>query len=281
MFGVSPVFRLLKSPIDKHLPFLAHLYRLFREEVGYRQMKPIIRPEGFRFVSPRSMQTGEFESTEIEIIKEKLGQADLLVDIGANVGLYTCIARSLGKHVIAIEPHAQNLRLLYRNLEENGWHDVEVWPIGVGDASGTVTMYGGGTGASIIRGWAGIPESWKQTIAVHTLDNLVGARFPDKRIVIKVDVEGGEYAVLQGALNTIKRTIKPTWLVEITLTLHHPDVNRRFMQSFDIFWSNGYEARTGDEARRLVTRSDVERWVNNGKCDFGTHNWLFATPGRL
>lgn len=279
MLGISSVFRSLKSPIDRHFPFLAHLYRLFREEVAYRRMRPVIRSEGFRFVSPGSMQTGEFESTEIEIIKEKLEQADLLIDVGANVGLYTCIARSLGKHVIAIEPHPQNLRLLYRNLEENGWHDVEVWPVGVGGNPGAVTMYGGGTGASVIKGWAGIPESWKQTIAVHTLDHIVGARFLDKRIVIKVDVEGGEYAVLQGGINTIQRTIKPTWLVEITLTLHHPNVNHRFMQSFDVFWRNGYEARTGDETRRLVTRPDVERWVNNGKCDFGTHNWLFCSPG--
>ena len=180
------------------------------------------------------------------------------------------------KHVVAIEPHSDNLRLLYRNLEANGWEDVEVWPIGVAESSRVITLYGGGTGASVIKGWADIHESWKQRIPVHTLDQILGSRFSDKRIVIKVDVEGAEYGVLQGALKTLTRLPKPVWLMEITLTLHHPEVNRRFLETFDFFWQNGYEARTGDGVQQLVTKSDVERWAQDGVCGFGTHNWLFV-----
>jgi FkbM family methyltransferase len=266
----------LKAVIERHNPHVARLYRMVRDEIHYQRLTPVITPDGFRFVGDSTMQMGSFEPDETEIIKSRLENADILVDIGANAGLYTCLARNLGKHVIAIEPHPQNLRLLYRNLEENGWQDVEVWPIGLAASPTVITLYGGNTGASVVKGWADIPDSWKQTIAVHTLDHILGSRFVGKRIVIKVDVEGAEYGVLQGALNTLKRLPKPIWLMEITLTLNHPGMNQKFLQTFDAFWENGYEVRTGDHKLELVTRSDVKRWVSAGVCDFGTHNWLFV-----
>ena len=271
------LFNRMKAEIESRNPLAARLYRMIRDEVRYQRLAPAITPEGFKFVGDETMQTGNFEPEEMSIIKRCLEDADVLVDIGANTGLYTCLARSMSKHAIAVEPHPENLRLLYRNLEENGWEDVEVWPIGLSESSRVLTLYGGNTGASVVKGWADIPETWKQRIAVHTLDQILDHRFADKRIVVKVDVEGAEYSVLQGALNTLKRLPKPAWLMEITLTLHHPEVNRQFLKTFDIFWQNGYEARTGDCVQQLVTRSDVERWAQHGVCDFGTHNWLFVS----
>lgn len=272
----ASTFSRLKAAIESHSPLAARLYRMIRDEIHYQRLAPAITPEGFKFIGDEAMQTGNFEPDEMRIIKHYLEDADILVDIGANTGLYSCLARSMNKQAIAIEPHPENLRLLYRNFEENGWEDVEVWPIGVAESSRVLTLYGGNTGASVVKGWADIPESWKQRISVHTLDQILGSRFPDKQIVIKVDVEGAEFGVLQGALNTLKRLPKPVWLMEITLTLHHPEVNRHFLQTFDAFWKNGYEARTGDGAHQLVKRPDVERWVQHGVCDFGTHNWLFV-----
>lgn len=266
----------IKMMVERRNPLVAHLYRAVRDEIHYQRIKPAITPDGFRFVGDEAMQIGSFEPDETQIIKHHLEEADMLVDIGANTGLYSCLARSMGKHVIAIEPHPQNLRLLYRNLEENGWKDVEVWPIGLAEAPGIITLYGGSTGASVVKGWANIPESWKQRIPVHSLDQIIGTRFTNKRIVIKMDVEGAEYGVLLGARNTLQRAIKPVWLVEITLTLNHPEMNQKFLPTFEMFWQNGYEVRTGDAVKRLVTRTDVERWVKNGVCDIGTYNWLFV-----
>jgi hypothetical protein len=97
--------------------------------------------------------------------------------------------------------------------------------------------------------------------------------------VIKVDVEGAEFGVLEGALKTLRRSPKPVWLVEVTLTLHHPGVNPNFAALFEMFWANGYEARTGDREQRLVLEADMQRWVKTGACDFGSYNWLFLPQG--
>lgn len=270
------IFSRMKMLVELRIPIAAHLYRTVRDEIHCQRIKSVNTPDGFSFAGDEAMQLGSFEPEETQIIKQHLAEADMLVDIGANTGLYSCLARSMEKHVVAIEPHPQNLRILYRNLEENGWKDVEVWPIGLAEASGIITLYGGNTGASVVKGWAEIPESWKQRIPVHSLDLILGSRFANKRIIIKMDVEGAEYNVLLGAKNTLQRTIKPIWLVEITLTLNHPGMNQKFLPTFEMFWQNGYEVRTGDAEKRLVTRSEVERWVKNGACDIGTYNWLFV-----
>ena len=270
------ILKRLKVAVERRNPLAVRLYRAMRDEIYYERINPIRTPDGFKFSGDETMQTGRFEPDETKIIKRSLEDADIFVDIGANIGLYSCLARNMGKQVIAIEPHPQNLRLLYRNFEENGWNDVEVWPVGLAEKSVIITLYGGNTGASVVKGWADIPESWKQRISVHSLDQILGYRFTDKRIVIKADVEGAEHGVLLGANNTLQRKIKPVWLVEITLSLNHPEINQKFLPTFEIFWQNGYEARTGDLEQRLVTRPDVERWVKMGVCDVATYNWLFV-----
>lgn len=263
----------VRTAIERN-PAVAVSYRTIRDELAWRKQEAVETPFNFRFVGDASMQSGTFEPEETELMRNYLSNADVFVDIGANIGFYTCLARSMSKAVVSVEPLNQNLRSLYRNLIENGWDDVEVWPLGLAEKSGIMTIYGGGTGASLLEGWAGFSSAYNQTISVFTLDMLLGSRFDGKRMVIKVDVEGAEYGVLGGAQNTIRRSPKPAWLVEITLDINRPDVNPRFTETFEMFWSNGYEARTGDRQQRLITKADVDQWVRDGHCE--QYNWLFV-----
>jgi FkbM family methyltransferase len=268
--------RAFLRPIVERKPALAIVYRAIRDEMQRQKQISVMTPFGFRIAGNQSMQMGTFEIEETRLLKHYIADTDVFLDVGANIGFYSCFARNMGKHVIAIEPLNQNLQMLYRNLEDNGWQDVEVWPVGLADSSGITTIYGGGTGASLIEGWAGCSSVYKQTISVFTLDLIVKSRFIDKRMVIKVDVEGTEYSVLKGAQNMLQRLPKPVWLVEISLSAHHPGgANSHFAQTFTMFWDNGYEARTGNSQQRLVLESDVKRWVKSGNCDFSALNWLF------
>lgn len=54
----------------------------------------------------------------------------------ANIGWYTCLAHSVGKRVIAVEPQRQNLDCLYASLRANRCTDTEVYPLGVRDQHG-------------------------------------------------------------------------------------------------------------------------------------------------
>jgi FkbM family methyltransferase len=226
------------------------------------------------------MKAGTFELEEIALVETHLTGAQVFVDIGANIGLYACLARSAGKHTIAIEPQWKNLSLLYTNVSENGSSDVEVYPVGLSDRPGIASLYGvSGTGASLVKDWASIVHSQRisSQIPVTTLDILLGDRFADKKLLIKIDVEGAEYDVLLGASKTIAMVPRPTWLIEICLNEYHPTgLNPHYAAIFELFWQQGYEVRTADRANKLIQPSDVERWINAKQCDSGVINYIFT-----
>jgi len=265
----------LRNFVDSQLPTVSRLYRQMRDEK--RVAQPLVTPFGFQLAGNTSMASGTFERDEINLFRKILALSSVCVDVGANVGLYTCLAAAASKQVIAIEPAPSNLALLYRNLKSNGFDGVEVFPVGLASKVGLTALYGGGTGASLVPGWAHTPENWNITVPVTTLDNLLGTRFQPSQLVIKIDVEGFECEVLKGAEMTLTMTPSPMWLVEVCFDQHHPQgINRDFLNTFDMFYSHGYEARSADQDLRDTSREDVLRWVANRRVDFGSHNYLFT-----
>lgn len=228
-----------------------------------------------------AMRSGDFEREEVSHIRNLLPQSDVFVDVGANIGLYACIARQAGNHVIAVEPQAKNLRLLLANLIDNGWPDVEVYPTGLSRKVDIALLYGAsGTGASLIPGWDSKSVSQTQAvrsmIPLSTLDILLGERFSGKKLLIKIDVEGAEYDVLLGSQNILRMSPQPAWLVEVCLNEYHPSgMNPNYAATFNLFWENGYEARTADAAKRLITPGDISRFIELGRCESGVINYLF------
>jgi FkbM family methyltransferase len=267
----------VKTFIDCRLPSVGRLYRQVREErrQGRRAAQT---PFGFTLAGTVAMERGEFEQEEITLFQELLTSSRACVDIGANIGLYACLAASRNKHVVAVEPLSTNLSLLCRNLFSNGFLDVEVYPVGLSSRPGLKRLYGGGTGASFVAGWAKTPEAWSRIVPVTTLDVVLGDRFNGTQLVIKIDVEGFELEVLNGAGRTLTMSPPPYWLVEICFSEHYATgVNQHFLETFEIFWQHKYEARCADSGRRVIARDDVARWVQNGRVDFGSHNYVFCT----
>ena len=260
---------------------------LFKDWWGtkvWKKTSEVMTPLGFKLRSGfhpayELMRTGRFEVEETAHLCRLLADADCFVDIGANLGYYTCLALSRGRPVIAFEPQQQNLQCLLQNLCSNGWHEgAEVIPVALGAKPGLLTLYGAsGPSASLVKDWAGYSPRHQQLVPVSTLDNIVGGRLPDRRLLIKIDVEGAEYQVLCGAHATLARTPKPVWLLEICLHEFHPQgANPDYLNTFDLFWSNGYQAFTATGNPTPVTRADVERWLDRKFCDSGTFNYLFV-----
>ena len=209
------MFSRLKPWVERY-PALAFAYRTIRDTRAMNRQKPQTTTYGFKLMGNKAMQAGTFEPQETALLRDSLlrGEVEVLVDVGANIGYYTCLARSYNIHTIAVEPLQQNLSYLYANLNENGWRDVECFPVALASKPAIATLYGSETGASLIGGWADTSPLLRQTIAVSTLDILLGSRFAGKRLVIKIDVEGAEYAVLEGAHDTLAMSPRPLWLVE-------------------------------------------------------------------
>ena len=154
----------------------------------------VVTPLGFKLTSGfhpayALMRRGEFEVEETALIAALLHRTDFFVDVGANLGYYTCLALQAGRNVIAFEPQGQNLRCLFQNITANGWQDrVEVFPLALSDRPGLLTLYGAsGPSASLVRNWAGYSSRFKQVVAVSTLDHIVAARFGGRRRLRRTD----------------------------------------------------------------------------------------------
>ncbi len=271
----------LRSVVEQRWPLLATIYRQLRGEIHFAREKALPTSEGFFLAGDVSMQTDAFEPEERRILRDLLAETDVFVDIGANVGFYSCLARQMGKRVLAFEPLHSNLRVLYRNLHHNGWDDVEVWPVALAARSGTLPLYGASTGASLVSGWAGVSDTYRTTVPTARLDDILGRRFDDQRMLIKVDVEGAEFGVLQGAAATIGRHPRAIWLVEIMLRMHRPTKNEQFLGTFETLLDQGYSVQTTVAPRRNVTRDELRCWWQSGEMPRSVgYNWLFVPSAR-
>lgn len=270
-------------PIARRFPRAALAYRLVKES----RLAFIVPKEtslGFRFFGNEVMEQGRFEPEETRLVKKYLQHADIFVNVGANIGYYCCIALKEGKHTIAFEPIETNLICLYKNIKANNWDDMlEVFPIALGKNIGLIEIYGGGTAASLIKGWAGTPEHKKKLVPISTLDTVLQGRLTGQRCFVLVDIEGAEDFMLDGATQFLNMIPKPVWMVEIMISEHLPQgvsINPYLLSTFSKFWQNGYEAWTADSQCRLVTEEEIRAIAENGAHSLATYNFLFIERGR-
>ena len=146
-----------------------------------------------------------------------------------------------------------------------------------------IEIYGGGTGASLLKGWAGIPEQNVTLVPSSTLDNILGPRFRSKKCFILVDIEGAEKLMLEGASSIINMQPKPIWMIEISISEHQPkgvNINPNLLSTFRIFWDRGYEAWTASKECRAIHPDKVEEIVKSGTGTLHVHNFLFIEKGK-
>jgi len=141
----------------------------------------------------------------------KLKEGDVVVDAGANIGLFTIKAGRIvgdkGK-VIAIEPDPNILGFLKRNIELNSLRNVIVVSKGVYSHKGKLRF---NVAAEITEGslYEGIlPRMYRSTgfveVEVDTLDNILKELEISKVNFVKMDIEGAEIEALKGMDGVLK-----------------------------------------------------------------------------
>jgi FkbM family methyltransferase len=155
----------------------------------------------------------------------------VLVDVGANIGVYTLLLRSISLlPIIAYEPQPFLFKLLQWNIAYNGLPDVEARNVACGSRCGQLDFSIGINGAVVseatkskknvsgaslaalnLEQGARITQAGDAVVSVPvtTLDEDL-ADVPSV-VLLKIDCEGFEYEVLRGAANLIKQH-RP-WLV--------------------------------------------------------------------
>ncbi|WP_170561580.1 FkbM family methyltransferase [Ruegeria atlantica] len=136
-----------------------------------------------------------------------------MIDVGAYFGDSVLIMREFTDGEIwAVEPSRENFDLLNETINQNGLKDVRPLNIGLGSKPSEMVVLDRGDQSSLVTATDG-QSIERDTISVQTLDSLVDEHGIEVGL-IKIDVEGMEFDVLEGARKTILEQ-KPVLLISI------------------------------------------------------------------
>lgn len=145
---------------------------------------------------------GIYERRNQQLFSRQISPGDVIFDVGAHVGFYSLLASRLAGpdgRVIAFEPLARNVELLERHLTYNQASNVVVMKAAVAERSGQGRFDANGDPSMGALADEGDP------IDLVSIDDLVErGELPPPRLV-KIDVEGAESRVLQGAAATLAK----------------------------------------------------------------------------
>jgi FkbM family methyltransferase len=144
----------------------------------------------------------------LSMVRELVRPEMSVWDIGANVGLFSFAAASLGAQVVAVEADLWLANLMCRSALLNKL-PVTVLPVAVSDRQGVSKLYlsDQGKASNSLTG-----SGRAQTVVTVNLDWML-SYFPAPQ-VLKIDVEGLEYAVLSGAWKVLQ--CRPVIFCEVT-----------------------------------------------------------------
>jgi FkbM family methyltransferase len=168
------------------------------------------------------LKEGGFEPKVAALAKEHLNPSKDVVDIGANVGFFSVLLGKhleLGRRVLAVEPTPGALKRLRWNLVHNDVSNVLVHE-GVAGNSRDPVSFNVVVGREEYSSMKSISHAHALQFATQSItvpcakvDDLV-AQYALEPGFLKVDVEGAEWEVFQGAVQTLQR-FRPVIITEL------------------------------------------------------------------
>lgn len=221
-------------------------YTSFQREVARRRLLkkplraflsetlPLDLPHGFRLFVDAHDMTGpsfyvlyggpaafyHYEEAEKGEILQALPPGGTFVDAGANIGLFSLFVAKFAPQakVFAFEPNPKTFSALTQSISANGLSGVTAYRACLGNRPGKVSLHlhsWDSGGHSIDESQLGQGEK-RGSIEVEmiTLDSFLASGKLHALDVMKIDVQGAEWQVLEGAENCLKK-FRPTIVVEI------------------------------------------------------------------
>ena len=209
---------------------------------------------------------GVYGELDTKIIREEIHEGDIVIDVGANIGYYTLIFAQLvgssGK-VFAFEPESKNFEILKKNIEINNYPNIVAEQKIVSDKSGIVKLFiaeHGIVGHRITQ-----QKSSQKFIEVESiiLDNYIKKLNLDNKInFIKIDVEGSEPKVLEGAKEIMQKSNQLKIFTEF---------NREAVEEYgiepkemiDLFYRNGFKIYLPNYKENKINLTNVNELLTS------------------
>jgi FkbM family methyltransferase len=166
---------------------------------------------------------GPYETEDVQI-----KESNIVIDAGANMGIFSVLAASKGAYVYAFEPQHQILDTLFFNIKTNGFENrIAVIPLGLSNKPCTVEFseVDDGKSSSRMSDFANnklmnkIRVARSYEIECTSIDKWVNDNNIKRIDFIKADIEGAERLMLTGAKETMAR-FKPRLAI---CSYHLPD----------------------------------------------------------
>ena len=175
---------------------------------------------------------GTYEPEQTRAFEDLVKPGDTVLDVGAHVGYYTLLSSVLvgaSGRVFAFEPNPRNYHYLDQHVYLNRCRNVTTVPAAASDHGGTAHFqFGSGSGTGKLASKGALE------VITLTLDEFCAERRLTPSAV-KIDVEGAELEVLEGARQVLERD-RPT----VFLSTHGADLHTRALA---VLIGHGYQVR--------------------------------------
>lgn len=157
---------------------------------------------------------GRYGEVELHLLEFLCRRDADAIDVGANDGSYVHYMRRHARHVLAYEP----MPTLAKALRQKFPRDVTVEPIALSDKAGSIELRMPVVDGVVVTGCSTVSDDASAAYPAYEGIEVPMARLDEVYKgscgFIKIDVEGHQQAVLEGAIRTIKRC-QPRMLVEV------------------------------------------------------------------
>ena len=185
----------------------------------------------------------------------------LLLDIGANIGLYSLFYLSLKSttETISCEPFSENIRLLEKNLEMNNFGTraeivkeplSSVVELGYAEISDTRP---GGSGY-VYKKFSGKEVTGPPTNASN-IDSILSTE--SRRVIIKIDTDGSDFGILCGAAKSLKHGNIDSILIESSE--HVQERIKIFLKKFGLIPDQRFNSMDNHSDARRINTGKTER----------------------
>ena len=174
---------------------------------------------------------GEYQQIELDFLSQFIRPSSVVYDIGSNIGYHATAFSNISHNVYCFEANPDHYQLLKLNLKDN--NHCRLHNLAVGKENGTILVEDFDANTPDNYGAVRVGASTGRPVQMAAIDTL---ELPPANLM-KIDVEGHELAVLQGAAKMIKKH-NPFIYFEAAETQDFPDIyNMLTSLSYKLYWT--------------------------------------------